>query len=235
MHSSYDEIRRLANRALDAGGAAAGIDEDSAHAVAWLEAAGLPGLAVLADALDGSDAEGRAAGLGSSGISPSEAEIDAGGRSAVFFAASVIDLLIALAGGPNDAGFVRLRSARHPLVLAASAARFCPPGKVITFGWNDAEFRASAGQAILCTSSGTGSWSDPDLVDVNLICGPATLACVPAGGCSLSERIVRALRDGLTVDDEAFARVVDYAARILVPESDASRETGAGAGLTDND
>jgi len=235
MRSSYDEIRRLANRALDAAGAAPGIDEDSAHAVAWLEAAGLPGLTLLADALDGSDPAGRAAGLASSATSQSESEIDAGNRSAIFFAPSVIDLLIALAQGPNGAGFATLRATRHPLVLVASAARFCPPGRVITLGWMDVDFRAAAGHVMLYGNPAARAWTDPDPVDVELTCGPEELASVPASGCILTERIAQALRDGLTVDDAAFARVADYAARILVPASETSRQSGAGAGLTDND
>lgn len=235
MRSSYDEIRRLANRALDAADAAPGIDEDSAHAVAWLEAAGLPGLSLLGDALDGSDQAGRAAGLASSATSQSGSEIDASNRSAVFFAASVIDLLIALAQGPNGAGFITLRATRHPLVLAASAARFCPPGKVITLSWMDIDFRAAAGHVMLYRNPGARPWTDPDPVDVELTCGSEELASIPVGGCILTARIAQALRDGLTADEAGFARVADYAARILVPASETSRQTGAGAGLTDND
>ena len=63
MKTSYDEVRRMAFRALDGARCAAGIDEDSAHGVAWLEAAGLPGLALLADAIDTSEPDARALGL----------------------------------------------------------------------------------------------------------------------------------------------------------------------------
>lgn len=235
MHSSYDEIRRLANRALDAGCAAPGIDEDSAHSVAWLEAGGLPGLALLADALDGTDAAERAAGLVPGPVADPECEIDAGGRSAVFYAASVVDLLIALADGPAGAGFVTLKAAQHPLFLAAAAARFCPPEKVITLGSTDFDFRADAAHAVLYETPGARPWTDRGPVDVRAICGPEELASVPTGGCDLTDRIAQSVRDGLTVDDGAFARVEAYAAKILVPETETSRLEGAGAGLTDND
>ena len=39
----------------------------------------------------------------------------------------------------------------------------------------------------------------------------------------------------LEVPEDLFTRISDLAARILVPESEASRRSGAGAGLTDND
>tara|TARA_R110002110_G_scaffold92355_5_gene240809 strand:+ start:743 stop:1240 length:498 start_codon:yes stop_codon:yes gene_type:complete len=39
----------------------------------------------------------------------------------------------------------------------------------------------------------------------------------------------------LTLPDALFDQMTTFAARILVPESDASRLAGAGAGLTDND
>jgi hypothetical protein len=39
----------------------------------------------------------------------------------------------------------------------------------------------------------------------------------------------------LTLPDTLFDKMNALAARILVPESDASRRAGAGAGLTDND
>ncbi len=52
MKTSFDEIKRMSFRALDAGRAPAGVDEDSAINTAWLEASGLPGLKLLGDALD---------------------------------------------------------------------------------------------------------------------------------------------------------------------------------------
>jgi len=47
----------------------------------------------------------------------------------------------------------------------------------------------------------------------------------------------RPLADGgaLEIDDTGWARLSDFAFRSYVPESDASRLSGAGAGLTDND
>jgi hypothetical protein len=237
MRASYDEIRRMSFRALDAGRAAAGIDEDSAHAVAWLEAVGLPGLATLADALDSSDAAGRAAGLELADSRSPVREIDARGASSVFFAASVIDLLIADALVASDGGSALIvHAAGHPLMLAAAAARFCPRHGTLTVTWHGVEFTSGAGECFLLENTADApEWLDPSGFDVSLACTLTSEGRGGAPGTHLSSRLRRALEDGLEVDEDAHARIAAYAARILVPETEASRETGAGAGLTDND
>jgi hypothetical protein len=48
-------------------------------------------------------------------------------------------------------------------------------------------------------------------------------------------RIAAAIEAGIEVDDEVWRRANAYSRAILVPESEASRLKGAGAGLTDND
>ena len=50
-----------------------------------------------------------------------------------------------------------------------------------------------------------------------------------------SRRRNSALTKGLEVCDNSLKQLEAWAALILVPESDRSRETGAGAGLLDND
>ena len=237
MHTSYDEIRRMAFRALDAGGAAAGIDEDTAHAIAWLEAAGLPGLTILADALDASPPASRADGLRLSRQQGATTNIEADRRSAVFFAASVVDLLIGRAQTSTvRTSVIELQAAAHPLVLAASAARYCPDDGVISVQWPDAEVHAAHGHAFLTAAAGHGAnWSAPMAVDVVMSCRLDGDPPDSGAGRDLGQLMARALRDGIDVDDQAHARVAAYAAKILVPETEGSRETGAGAGLTDND
>jgi len=90
MKTSFDEIKCMSFRALDAVGAPAGVDEDSAINTAWLEASGLPGLALLGDALDAASANSVRASIdphfdGAGGA------VDAGGNSAVCL---VLDWLI---------------------------------------------------------------------------------------------------------------------------------------------
>src|ERR1700752_1632967 len=85
------EIYRLCQRALEGLGAPCGVAQDGARAVAWLEARGLPGLALLRRDL--ASLEGGFAGLR---LQAGEA-IDASGRSVIAFCGAVVDLLVALA------------------------------------------------------------------------------------------------------------------------------------------
>lgn len=237
MQVSYDEIRRLSFRALDAAGAAAGIDEDSAHAVAWLEATELPGLAILADALDESAPTTRAAGLDPISASSTDMQLSARQQSAVFHAAAVIDLLVASAqtSTKGEATLV-LDDVRHPVVLVASASRFCPNGAELTVSWSGVNILISNGHAYLPECGARAAeWLHPRVVNVGMFCTLRPDRKQPPTGTCLTSRLDCAFRNGIEVDDGAYARVSAYAAEILVPESDASRLSGAGAGLTDND
>lgn len=238
MKTSYDEIRRMAFRALDAAQAAAGIDEDSAYAVAWLEAAGLPGLAMLADAIDDSTPDSRALGLTSTDSGAEIIRIDANERSCAFYAATIIDLLIArAASGEAGGSTVELANTRHPLFLLPTAVRFCPPDGRIGLNWRqggtDVEFSVTKARVL---RSDDGEWSDSAVIGtVSLTCTRSGNAGKTAPACVLGDRLSTALRDGLDVDDKAYSRIAAHAAKILVPETQASRVSGAGAGLTDND
>ena len=230
----------------------AGIDEDSGHAAAWLEAVGMPGLKTLADALDNSEPEGRPAGLALDPAGADSLTVRAGGRSCVFFAPSVVDLLIGLSSKTGGAPVsLTLKNAAHPLYLIPAAVRFCPAGARIHLAWrgDDGDAEAEATRNLLKRlSSDTAAphWHSPRPVgEIAMTFQPAEaddLAGRSENGSSFvltksaaGDKLAMALRHGLNVDDEAYARVADYAARILVPETEASRESGAGAGLTDND
>ncbi len=185
MLTSFDEIRRTANRALDANGAAPGIAEECSWACAWLEAAGYDGLAMMADALDETPIEARQPSFrGAYGI------VDLGGSSAVFCAPGLVELAEA-------EGRVFANNVKHGLYVLPFAVRSdlslgCPvdPGFAIGGKREKNPYR---------------------------------------------ENIDAAIQNGLQVDKAAFDRIYAYSRNILVPETEASRLTGAGAGLTDND
>src|SRR5437763_12906909 len=105
MIVSFDEVRRAAFRALDAGGAAPGIDDDCGWACAWLEACGYPGLVMLVEALEETPPEARRPVL-----EPDVLGLDMQNRSAVFSAPNVVDLAAAR-------GRIFLRNVRHGLYL----------------------------------------------------------------------------------------------------------------------
>lgn len=252
MKTSYDEIRRMCFRALDAAGAAAGIDEDSAHAAAWLEAVGMPGLQTLADALDNSDAPGRSSGLALDPSGSDRMTVAADGRSCVFFAPSIVDLLVGVSSkaGAGPVSLV-LENAAHPLYLIPAAVRFCPAGARIRLTWDSGaetiEAEATRNMVTrLLPDADARHWRSGQPVSA------ATMTYLPPESderavrsddgstfvltkSAVGDRLATALREGLNVDPEAHARVTAYAARILVPETEASRASGAGAGLTDND
>jgi hypothetical protein len=185
MKVAFDEVRRVAFRALDAGGAAPGCDEDAGWACAWLEAAGYPGVKMLVEALDETPREARRPALQAVyGI------VDLDNVSCVFSGPGLVDLARA-------EGRVVLNRVRHGLYALPFAVR--------------------AGLAIGCPV-------DPSFA----IGGKRT-------GDLYGEKIAAAIEAGIEVDDEVWRRANAYSRAILVPESEASRLKGAGAGLTDND
>jgi len=185
MKAAFDEIRRVAFRALDAGGAAAGCDEDAGWACAWLQAAGYPGLRMLVEALEETPREARRPSLKAVyGI------VDLDNISCVFSAPGLVDMARA-------EGRVVLNRVRHGLYVLPLAVR--------------------AGLAIGCPV-------DPSFA----IGGERT-------SDPYAEKIATAIEDGIEVDDEVWAKAYALSREVLVPESEQSRLTGAGAGLTDND
>ena len=185
MKIAFDEARRTAFRALDAGGAAPGCDEDCGWACAWLEAAGYPGLKMLVEALDETPREARRPSLEAVyGI------VDLDNVSCVFSAPGLVDMARA-------EGRVVLNRVRHGLYVLPFAVR--------------------AGLAVGCPvdpSFAIGGMRTKDLY---------------------GDKIAAAIEAGLEVDDEVWKKAYAYARKILVPETEASRLKGAGAGLTDND
>ena len=185
MMVSFDEVRRVAFRALDGGGGAPGIDDECGWACAWLEACGYPGLRMLVEAIEETPREGRRPSL----------EVDAMGIdlknvSAIFSAPNIVDLGAAQ-------GRVFLRNVRHGLYLLP--------------------FTVRANIAIGCP------------VD------PAFAVGGERTKNPYAEKLAAAMAGGLNVDDAIWAKAYALSRAILVPESEASRLKGAGAGLTDND
>ena len=119
MKIAFDEARRAAFRALDAGGAAPGCDEDCGWACAWLEAAGYPGLKMLVEALDETPRDKRRPSLQAVyGI------VDLDNVSCVFSAPGLVDMARA-------EGRVVLNRVRHglyvlPFAVRAGLAVGCP-------------------------------------------------------------------------------------------------------------
>lgn len=210
MKTSFDEIKRMSFRALDAGRAPAGVDEDSAIATAWLEASGLPGLKWLGDALDASDPKARHVGL-SPRLEGANGAVDAAGASAVFLGPGLIDLMTYLADTHGPQSKLAVERLSHAGFLLGFIGQAREAGHQFALSPPDPD--AGASDVLITCSAG------PDQPDWE----------------QLKANRHRACQEGIETDEVAFQKVYTYSRAILVPETEASRLSGAGAGLTDND
>jgi len=244
MTVSFDQVRRQSFRALDAAGAAAGIDEDSALAVAWLEAAGFAGLRMLADALDATARDERAAPLAQAGARADA--FDGEGRSAVFYAPTLCDHVNACASAGTVTQVIA-HNMRDPLFVFAAAARFAEAPHEVALIWAGDDGRKVRASVSAKRASIAGE-DDADMttctpssaVDLTIAVrgddgGGNTFPLEIVSADTLRDAVRCALERGLDVDQAAYDRVSVYASGILVPETEDSRLSGAGAGLTDND
>ena len=210
MKTSFDEIKRMSFRALDAAGAPAGVDEDGAINTAWLESSGLPGLALLGDALNGATRE-TARGSIDPHFDGSGALVDAAGNSAVFLGVGLIDLMISLQALHGDQAKLAVAALRHAGFLTGFIGQARDRGHDISMSPAD----PGDGPADIVLTSGNRL----DMPDWEQLA-----ACRK-----------QSLAEGVSAPDSDFDRVFVYSRKILVPETEESRLSGAGAGLTDND
>jgi len=243
MQVSQNEIYRLAQRALEASGAGYGIDRDGAQVVAWLEARGLPGLAMLADALDVmADAFAPLAPPQRDGTAGT---LDLDGRPAIAWAGAAMDCFALLLGDGRQAALT-LRRCRWPSFLLPSAVQQAARSKPLKLNW-----RVGATQ-IICIAGGDGAcrivleggdvepgrlFLDGAPADVMLETptrnARATARATPVrviDAATLDAALQLSLSAGITVDDAAWQRVAAVAARVLVPATSDSRARGAGGG-----
>ncbi|MEM8687791.1 MAG: DUF3726 domain-containing protein [Pseudomonadota bacterium] len=210
MKTSLDEIRRMSFRALDAGRAPQGVDEDSAVITAWLEASGLPGLRLLGDALDTTAPKDRHATLDPQ-LEDGQAHVDAAGASAVFLGPGLIDLMRCLAASHGQGARLSVDSLRHAGFLIGFIGQAREQGEAFSM-----------------------SPSDPPDAQTSIILSRGD-AHERQFWARLRARREHAFREGIEVNQNDFEKVYTYSRKILVPETEQSRLSGAGAGLTDND
>jgi len=214
MSWSLSEIETLSRKAARGAGLSWGLAEEAGKAARWLTAAGLPGPEVLADLLtrnDGADYET---------LCPVEAKegqwVARGGTLCPLISgAALCDNAPTLGSGDLTLG----RTAAPMLLLPYldAAARQC--GTDLTVCWN--------GTAIT-------------LGDVPQITGQGLDAAMTEQ-ITISPAIPRAKATPLTpatrgdMPAEVAKRLTTFAERTYAPDTEESRLSGAGAGLTDND
>ena len=242
MRVSQFEIYRICQRALEGLGAPYGVDRDGADAAVWLEARGLPGLALLAGELDRLDKPGAFAGMTPHfAAARGEATVEAGGRPAIAFPGAAVDLLLLLAlQSPDRRGQLMIENCRSPLFLLPAAATAAGELSSLRLAWD--------GVAVMIESGRLSIWLPPGRPfatalgesgphEVKLECSRGEPLAKPDSELkrALSETELalafdRSLDEGVAVDDGIWQRLSAVAARVQVPASEVSRLKGAGGG-----
>lgn len=240
MRVSQNEVYRIAQRALEGAGAGYGTDRDGAAAVAWLEARRLPGLAMLAAALD--RMERAFAPLAAPRRGRDNAALDLAGRPAIAWSGAGVDCadLLLDQGAPG----VRLERCRWPLFLLPAAVARAAGRRSLRLSW------AAAGGAVTCLAGCDGAcrivgegidlaaaFLDPAPVDAVLEHPASAVRAQERGrraqvidADTLEAALRRTLAEGIEVDADDWARVAETAKRVQVPASAESRARGAGGG-----
>lgn len=245
MPVSRNEVYRVAQRALESVGAAYGTDRDGAAAVAWLEARGLPGVELLAAALD------RLPGAFEPLTPPREEDgrsvIDLAGRPSIAWPGTLIDFADLVA---DQGRALVVQDCRWPLFLVAAAAQRPEGSRPLTLRWSlgEGSITGVVHSGSSCRIVGeqlkgnlAEALRDDNPTDVTVTASRSNVRAAeraaPAevlGAEALDEALQRSLADGIAVDPEVWRRVSEAAKHVLVPPSDISRRRGAGGG-DDND
>lgn len=242
MRVSQFEIYRICQRALEGLGAPYGIDRDGAEAAVWLEACGLPGLALLAGDLKHLEAPTAFAGMTPRmAAAGDEARLEAGGRPAVAFLGAAVDFLLLLALR-SRAGRARLviEDCRSPLFLLPAVVAAANKPASLRLAWDGVLAAIDAGRLTILLAPGqpmTSAVGDSGPREIELEYDPGGTPIEPPPGLQprlgdkeLALAFTRSLDEGVAVDDGIWQRLSAVAARVQVPASEVSRLKGAGGG-----
>lgn len=241
MQVSQFEIYRICQRALEGLGAPYGIDRDGAAAAVWLEARGMPGLALLAGDLERLERPNTFAGLTARMSEAGSAELDADGRPAVAFPGAAVDYLVLLAlRAPDGRGRLVIEHCRSPLFFLPAAVAVVSAGASLRLAWGDVAVDIRADGLRIQIASGQ-PWlmalGEAGPLAVKLAYDRSATPAAPVPGskpgpteAQLTLAYDRALQEGVNVDDGLWQRLSAVAARVQVPASEVSRRKGAGGG-----
>jgi len=241
MRQSLSELYSTVRKAAVGRGAPHGIAEDLADAVCWLDSLSFDGVSSAVDCLGHWHSDTSAVRLlrDENGL---VLETSKPGTSApaLFAGPALGDLL--QTGAVPDSGFSV--SVDVPLLALAAVAQTCArlkrrawvmihlPGQAVI-----ADCNQETCQMITVTKQTTitaQQATEVTLWPIQPKQSSGNIDCLISEE-EFSRRRNSALTKGLEVCDNSLKQLEAWAALILVPESDRSRETGAGAGLLDND
>ncbi len=241
MRQSLSELYSTVRKAAVGRGVPHGIAEDLADAVCWLNSLSFDGVTCAVDCLAHWPSDTSAVRLlrDENGLILGTENADTA-ASALFAGPALGDLL--QTGAVPNSGFSV--SIDVPLLALAAVAQTC--ARLKRRAWLMIHLQ---GQAViadcneetcqLITVTPQLTITAPPATEVTLWPSHPDQSSGDIGALinhkEFSQRRNRALTKGLEVCDGSLEQLEAWAALTLVPESDRSRETGAGAGLLDND
>ncbi len=241
MRQSLSELYSTVRKAAVGRGVPHGIAEDLADAVCWLNSLSFDGVTCAVDCLAHWPSDTSAVRLlrDENGLILGTENADTA-ASALFAGPALGDLL--QTGAVPNSGFSV--SIDVPLLALAAVAQTC--ARLKRRAWLMIHLQ---GQAViadcneetcqLITVTPQLTITAPPATEVTLWPSHPDQSSGDIGALinheEFSRRRNRALTKGLEVCDGSLEQLEAWAALTLVPESDRSRETGAGAGLLDND
>ena len=219
MKVSLNQIEQTARKAARGAGLAWGLADEVGRAMRWLHTYGLNGAALLAAHLDGVEGDGfgcpPAAPLALTGVWRAAA----GPLDPLATGASISDCIDAM---PRDG--IQTAAIARPLLAAAFVGGAAESeGLAFEVTWRGCVLRCARGRVQVRGAL------DAAVADC-MHCRPAEPRAPAFRGPFRAPRLGET-----TVDARAWSRLNRHARRPHVPATPASRQTGAGAGLRDND
>lgn len=217
---SLNEVEAMGKRAARGAGLSWGLAEEAGKAARWLNAHGFPGVEQLADILTRNDNQNYAelAPVDTDGIW----QAPAGRLCPLITGAALSDRATEIA----DGRVIELGRTSQPLLLvpyAAGVARLT--GMIIAIGWDDVIMTLMPDREIIV--------GDRDMLTAR---STDSVHCQCAG--DVDEPVASVDGPIASVDElaaPAWSRLAAFAQRTFAPATEASRLSGAGAGLSDND
>jgi hypothetical protein len=230
---SLSEVSFFVTRAAVGAGVPFGVAEDFAKAVIWASRCEVdPAVMALAclNRLDGSPESGCMTVFeeGSSKIFEGK-----DGLSTIFGGIALSDFWRL---GDDDGSSMMARDLDYPLMAAAALAVVGPAPAVVE--WPNARVTFSKDGSIDMIARDSDAFFGKGPADISVGVEPVnekvpTGFALTVGDLEVAEK--KAIDGGLTVDADAWEGVVALFRRCLVPSSEQSRKSGAGAGLVDTD
>ena len=215
MQLSANEIYQTARKACLASGYPHDRAEDIAYAVSWLQSAGFDGCSALLDMLAEAKKDYLSADLRPERVGKNII-LDIGHLHPAFEGVAAIDWLLAGDKGAE----IKIGRLSHPLIFAGLlwwAGHIYQQAFILTSKDTQETIHLPSSDigAVSALSRLTGQ------ISIQPGDGQASVFSVPAGHSAVAGKV--------------WDRLLELAAHTYVPESEASRLSGAGAGLVDND